>query len=133
MFTYFINTCLCHHGVYSILLLSKCNFTFFQKKIFTFQQKIFISKLVMYFIYKTHTRATRPSGKKYFMRFLQENIFDPHPKIFGGQMLRVPPPMWCVYNPSALELLNTKYVDGFKINQIFTLNHNFVLFSLIVQ
>ena len=116
------------HGVYySISLLSKCNFTFFSKKDFHIPaENIYYFQVVMYFIYKNPTRTTRPSGKKYFTRISEENIWKTHKKYFTlrGQMLRVPPPMWCVYNPSALELLNTTYVEQIQINQIFTLDHN---------
>ena len=114
------------HGVYySISLLSKCNFTFFSKKISTFQQKIFIiSKLLCILFTKTPHERPAPRGK-IFHEDLRRKYLEDTQKYFTlrGQKLRVPPPMWCVYNPSALELLNTTYVEQIQINQIFTLDH----------
>ena len=69
---------------------------FFSKKDFHIPaENIYYFQVVMYFIYKNPTRTTRPSGKKYFTRISEENIWKTHNKYFTlrGQMLRVPPPM----------------------------------------
>ena len=113
------------HGVYySISLLSKCNFTFFSKKDFHIPaENIYYFQVVILFTKTPHERPA-PRGK-IFHEDLRRKYLEDTQKYFTlrGQKLRVPPPMWCVYNPSALELLNTTYVEQIQINQIFTLDH----------